>query len=123
MIDTAKLKAAAVACGLHHWKWWTSNSFRRLTFEVGQYTVDGSALSAFVNPCDRHPDVQMASGVQEFIEMCSPATINELLIERDRLLEALSSMVTAYEHEASIDNPALIQARAALAQEQGESDA
>lgn len=50
-------------------------------------------------------------------------TIGALLADYDRLREALSAMVTAYEHEASIDNPALLQARAALAQEQGESDA
>lgn len=37
------------------------------------------------------------------------------------LLEALQNMVTAYEYEASIDNPALLAARAAIAKALGET--
>lgn len=37
------------------------------------------------------------------------------------LLEALQNMVTAYEYEASIDNPALLSARAAIAKALGET--
>ena len=36
------------------------------------------------------------------------------------LLEALQNMVTAYEYEASIDNPALLAARAAISKALGE---
>lgn len=36
------------------------------------------------------------------------------------LLEALQNMVTAYEYEASIDNPALLAARAAITKALGE---
>ncbi|MDM2960398.1 hypothetical protein [Citrobacter sp. CK202] len=35
------------------------------------------------------------------------------------LLEALHNMVEAYQHEASIDNPALLEARAAIAKALG----
>lgn len=154
MLDIEKLKAAALACGYYQWRWWDSNSFRRLTFEsYGRSMQDGGALHAVVQLSDGHPDVQMAPGVREFIELCSPAAIHDLLAEHDeyarildglpqdaidggwtakgisdyakrleaengRLREALSDMVTAYEHEASAQNPALLKARAALAQEQ-----
>ena len=37
------------------------------------------------------------------------------------LLEAMQNMVTAYEYEASIDNPALLAARAAIAKALGET--
>jgi len=84
-IDTKKLKAAALACGPYSWQWWNSNSFRRLTFvDNGRHLQDGGALCAVVQPSDGHPDVLMAPGVRELIELCSPETIYELCTELDR---------------------------------------
>lgn len=53
------------------------------------------------------------------------ATRNEredakLLAAAPDLLEALQNMVTAYEYEASIDNPALLAARAAISKALGD---
>lgn len=39
----------------------------------------------------------------------------------NELLEALHNMVEAYQYEASVDNPALLAARAAIAKALGES--
>ncbi|HBM7586570.1 TPA: hypothetical protein LZ306_003356 [Enterobacter bugandensis] len=44
----------------------------------------------------------------------------QLAMAAPDLLEALQNMVTAYEHEASIDNPALLAARAAISKALGE---
>lgn len=48
------------------------------------------------------------------------ANIN-LCVAAPDLLEALQNMVTAYEYEASIDNPALLAARAAISKALGET--
>ncbi|ANN66435.1 hypothetical protein [Bordetella bronchialis] len=76
MDDRTLLELAAKAAGGQDWEWWTSNSYRRLTFKRGR---DGGALHAFKNPADGWPDVSMAPGVQEFIERASPKTILGLL--------------------------------------------
>ncbi|ANN78939.1 hypothetical protein [Bordetella flabilis] len=78
------LRRAAKAAGGLDWQWWTSNSYRRLTFKNGQNTRDGGALSGTVHPHDKWPDVSMAPGVQEFIERASPKAVLSLL---DRIAE------------------------------------
>lgn len=45
----------------------------------------------------------------------------KLITAAPELLEALQAMIESYEHEASINNPALLQARAAIAKALGES--
>lgn len=49
----------------------------------------------------------------------NPSDANLIAAAPD-LLEALKNMVTAYEYEASIDNPALLAARAAISKALGE---
>lgn len=45
----------------------------------------------------------------------------QIMASAPELLEALQNMVEAYQYEASIDNPALLSARAAIAKALGES--
>lgn len=78
------LRRAAQAAGGLDWQWWTSNSYRRLTFKNGQNTRDGGALSGTVHLHDKWPDVSMAPGVQDFIERASPKAVLGLL---DRIAE------------------------------------
>ncbi|GAB2913992.1 hypothetical protein [Paralcaligenes ginsengisoli] len=100
MIDLKQLKSAAVAAGGTAWKWWDSCSFRRLTFEKGQHTRDGDALSGCIQPSDGHPDVQMGPGVREFIELASPAAIIEIV---ERLDSATSNHSCPHEECAEPD--------------------
>lgn len=91
MIDTESLKVATLNAGGTDWKWWDSNSYRRLTFEK-QGRRDGDALSACVQS-DGHPDVLMAPGVREFIEMASPANVMTLI---DRFAAAADGLMDAW---------------------------
>lgn len=62
-----------------------------------------------------------------FIMTADESRVNEcaanahLIVSAPDLLEALQNMVTAYEYEASIDNPALLAARAAITKALGET--
>lgn len=102
----AKLRAAQQSIGASSWQWWDSNSFRRLTFVEanGRHGQDGGALCAVVHPIDGHPDVQMASGVREFIEACSPDTIRVLLAD----YEEASAMAL---YESSVAEAAIEQVK------------
>jgi hypothetical protein len=89
MDDKELLRRAAQAAGGLDWQWWTSNSYRRLTFKDGANTRDGGALHGTVHPYDKWPNVAMAPGVQEFIELASPAKIVALT---DRIAELESTI-------------------------------
>lgn len=62
-----------------------------------------------------------------FVMTADESRVNEcaanahLIVSAPDLLEALQNMVTAYEYEASIDNPALLAARAAITKALGET--
>jgi hypothetical protein len=87
--DKELLRRAARALNGRDWHWWTSNSYRRLTFKEGQNTRDGGALSAFKNQFDGWPDVAMAPGVQEFIELASPKAVLAMAVRIEELEAAL----------------------------------
>lgn len=74
MTDKQLLEAAARALGGKDWEWWTSNSFRRLVFKEGRGR-HVRALHPSAHPKDGWPDVSMAAGVQEFIELASPKAV------------------------------------------------
>lgn len=88
------------------WKWWTSNSFLRLSGADGK---DGGVICPTVSRSDGHPDLIVSKSDMALIESAPD------------LLEALEDMVLSYEHEASSKNPALLKARAAIAKVKGES--
>lgn len=91
------IKKRAADLGNRDWKWWDSNSFRRLTFEDGQDRRDGSALQGTMQASDGHPDVNMAAGVREFIEAASPFAVGKLcnaLAEKDRDLQGMRAVLT-----------------------------
>ena len=79
-IDKTKLKAACEAAGGVTWSWWTSNSTLRLTTERdGRHGADGDAISA-------HADsVQCSVIYREFIELASPAIVQALIAENERV--------------------------------------
>lgn len=87
------------------WQWWTSNSFLRLSSQATG--KDGDVIDSF----------KMSDGATSL--SVKVADMNLIAAAPD-LLEALQNMVTAYEYEASIDNPALLAARAAISKALGE---
>ena len=64
------------------WRWWTSNSWRRLSSDPSG--KDGDVLSPFVNQADKHPDCAVSEENQEFIAVARTA-MPALLDEVDRL--------------------------------------
>ncbi|KAA0473376.1 hypothetical protein [Klebsiella variicola] len=87
------------------WEWWTSNGFLRLSSKVTG--KDGGVIDSTVMR-DGHPTLVVKKEDMALIE-AAPG-----------LLEALQNMVEAYQYEASIDNPALLSARAEIAKALGE---
>jgi len=105
--DRELLELAAKAAGGLDWQWWTSNSYRRLTFKGGPNTRDGGALSGTVHPHDRWPDVCMAPGVQEFIERASPKAVLALIhriAELEAALRPFSYEADSIEEDADDDD-------------------
>ncbi|MBR8652135.1 hypothetical protein KDH83_02295, partial [Achromobacter sp. Marseille-Q0513] len=92
--DMADLQQLAFDLSERDWTWWDSCSFRRLTFDDGPDTADGSALYGTVHSSDGHPDVQMAPGVREFIEAASPKNVAHIFRE----LEAEKRKVAVLRH-------------------------
>lgn len=86
------------------WEWWTSNSFLRLSSKATG--KDGDVIDSF-----KMSDGQTSLSVR--------VDDMHLIAAAPELLEALQKMVESYQFEASIDNPALLQARAAIAKALG----
>ncbi|ECG6622818.1 hypothetical protein NVT07_004356 [Salmonella enterica] len=87
------------------WEWWTSNSFLRLSSKTTGR--DGDVIDSF----------GMSDGATS---LSVKADDMALIAAAPDLLESLQNMVEAYQHEASIDNPALLSARAAISKALGE---
>jgi hypothetical protein len=74
MTDLSSLEALARAATPGEWQWWTSNSWRRLKSLGGR-----SVLDPFVNPADKHPDLEVSEPDMAFIATLSPPTVLELV--------------------------------------------
>lgn len=97
------------------WRWWTSNSLRRLTSEAGQGGPDGGVLHAYISRSDGIADVSVSDADMHLI-----AAAPELYaaLERARwLLRAICGTDGNYPDERDI----LQAATAALAKARGES--
>lgn len=78
------LRQLAEAAGGVDWRWWSSNSTLRLTTELaGRHGADGDAISAYQG------EVQCPEVFRAFIEAASPAAVQALIAEIDRLKEEL----------------------------------
>lgn len=84
------------------WKWWTSNSFRRLSGPDGK---DGGVLCPTVSRSDGHPDLIVSKADMALIESAPD------------LLEALEAVVRV----ADRDTVEFNMARAAIAKAKGGS--
>jgi len=68
------------------WKWWTSNSFRRLSARG-----DGDVLHGTIQRHDGQPDVVCSKADSAFIE-ASRSIVPEFLAEVQRLRQALEEL-------------------------------
>lgn len=98
-------KARAASPG--PWKWWTSNSNRRLTGADGR---DGGVLCAIVNFRDGVPDVHCSEVDRARIAACSPDVVIALVDRLQRAESARDAVVTAsYEHGKAEYRAALLE--------------
>jgi len=100
LLDRARaLLAAAGDATARPWRWWTSNSFLRLSSDPSG--KDGDVLHGTVHPVDKHPDVVCSEANQEFIVgACNNA--EELAAFAVEFARALPGLYR--EHEAQIES-------------------
>jgi len=66
LLDRARaILAAAGGATARPWRWWTSNSFLRLSSDATR--KDGDVLHGTVHPIDKHPDVVCSEADREFL--------------------------------------------------------
>ncbi|WP_176000243.1 hypothetical protein [Burkholderia vietnamiensis] len=82
-IDAARLLRFAESATRGRWKWWTSNSVRRLTAADGP---DGGVAQAYMIPGENTADIRISAEDMAFIEACNPEAIIALL-KRLEILE------------------------------------
>lgn len=125
MTDRYKDLRDALAAGPKPGPWYvqSSNSWRR----IGTQRGDGDVLAP-TTQTDGHPDLAAPHETLAYIAACHPEAIRALLAERDALREALKCIAQTRTKPGD-DKAALLLASvtnlafAALAQEQGETDA
>ena len=83
-IAIKRLRTLAQAATPGPWRWWTSNSFRRLSSDITG--KDGDVLHGFVHR-DGQGDVAISAVNAAFIAAANPATVLQIL-DRIEELEA-----------------------------------
>ncbi len=98
------------------WKWWTSNSWRRLSSDHHDHPQDGGVLCPCVSPSDGYPDC-----IVKDADMA-------LIAAAPELYDALENLIGRFEHcchHAGSDDEFVAEAtathRAALARARGET--
>jgi hypothetical protein len=106
------------------WRWWTSNSWRRLTAHAadGSCERDGDVLCPVVHPIDRHPDCSISEADQEYIAAAHPQAILALLDEITALRKRLEDAEQLVQTHATQQCAAVIrECRAAAERERDEA--
>lgn len=91
-IDVEQLLRLAEAATRGRWKWWTSNSVRRLTAADGP---DGGVAQAYMIPGENTADIRISAEDMAFIEACNPEAIIALLKRLENLEQRARMMPVA----------------------------
>ena len=90
MIDQVEeLKRLALSATPGPWKWWTSNSVKRITGPDGE---DGGVLSAYVHA--GYADLRVSAEDQAYIESANPSAILELIEQLERWPEIAKTLAS-----------------------------
>ena len=89
-LDAIKARVAAATPG--PWRWWTSNSFRRLSSDATG--KDGDVLHATAHPVDRCPDIQGSDADKDFLAHAR-VDVPALVAEVERLIARVTALETA----------------------------
>lgn len=115
--DLERMKAVAEAATPGEWKWWTSNSWRRLYRD--EPGIRSIVLEPFVAR-DGHPDLTVSQEDMAFFETCTPKAVLSLisrLEEAERERDEARRRITQQAREIASLKEAAMAAKAFLVRE------
>lgn len=95
-----------------NWKWWTSNSWLRLSGGPRGREKDGGVICPFVSRSDGHPSLIVSDDDRSYIEAVSPERILELL---DAQSTEITRLQTALDAALAREGEAVLAEREACA--------
>lgn len=103
------------------WRWWTSNSWRRLSSDHPEHRREGCVLCPIVQRSDGHPDIIVTDGDMALIA-AAPELYEALADAKITLEEAAKLLAPQYPSVANnIVNQCAIRCGDALAKARGET--